>query len=99
MRKKLVTIEDSSSVQSSGRLKLNVAPFPSVLFSAHILPPWASTILLEIYNPRPVPEKDFEANFENSFGIISAWIPEPVSLTLTTTTSLASSLSLFLDFH
>jgi hypothetical protein len=39
MGKKLVTIEDSSSVQSSGRLKLNEAPFPSVLFSAHILPP------------------------------------------------------------
>ena len=34
MRNKLVTIEDSSSVQSSGRLKLNVAPFSSV----YILP-------------------------------------------------------------
>jgi hypothetical protein len=32
-------IEDSTSVRSSGRLKLNEAPFPSVLFSADILPP------------------------------------------------------------
>jgi hypothetical protein len=31
-------VEDSSCVRSSGRLKLNEAPFPSLLFSAHILP-------------------------------------------------------------
>ena len=31
-----------------GKLNANVAPLPSVLFSAHILPPWASTIPLEI---------------------------------------------------
>jgi hypothetical protein len=28
-----------------------------------------------MYNPRPVPEKDFEANFENGFGIISGFAP------------------------
>jgi hypothetical protein len=39
----------------SGKLKLNVAPFPSALFSAHILPPWPSIMLFEINNPNPVP--------------------------------------------
>lgn len=31
-----------------------VAPFPFLLFSAHIFPPWASTIFLEMNNPRLV---------------------------------------------
>jgi hypothetical protein len=35
----------------------NVAPLPSLLFSAHILPPWVSTILFEINNPKPVQYK------------------------------------------
>jgi hypothetical protein len=38
----------------------NVAPFPSSLFSAHILPPWASTIFLDTNNPRPVPPESVE---------------------------------------
>jgi hypothetical protein len=32
-----------------------------------------------------VPSKDFETNFENSFGNISGSIPSPVSLILTKT--------------
>ena len=32
----------------SGKLKLNEAPLPSALFSAHILPPCSPTILLEM---------------------------------------------------
>lgn len=39
----------------SGMLKEKVAPFTISLFFAHILPPWASTILLHMYNPNPVP--------------------------------------------
>jgi NAD(P)-dependent dehydrogenase (short-subunit alcohol dehydrogenase family) len=38
-----------------GKVKLNEAPFPG-LFSAHILPPWVSTIIFDIKSPRPVPE-------------------------------------------
>src|SRR6185437_5467953 len=55
-----------------GRLNANVAPFPSLLFSAHILPPRDSTILFEIYNPSPIPVpfSDFVANFVKSFGNI-----------------------------
>ena len=44
-------------------------------------------ILFEIKSPRPVPEKDLEANLENSFGKISGSIPVPVSITLTVTLS------------
>jgi hypothetical protein len=58
-----------------GRLKLNVAPFPSALFSAHIFPPWASMMLLEINNPNPIPEKDLVANLENSLGNIAGSMP------------------------
>jgi hypothetical protein len=57
----------------NGRLKQNVDPLPSALFSAHILPPRASTILLDI--PNSVPVTDFVANFVNSLGYISASIP------------------------
>jgi hypothetical protein len=60
---------------AKGILKLKVAPLPSLLFSAHILPPCASTILFEINNPKPVPVSDFVANFENSLGDISEAIP------------------------
>lgn len=56
-----------------------MAPLPLTLFSAHILPPWASTILLEIYNPSPVPLSDFLVNFVNNLGNISGSIPVPVS--------------------
>jgi hypothetical protein len=60
---------------AKGKLNENVAPsFPSLLFSAHILPPCASIILLEINKPKPVPPiSDFEANFVNSFGNMARW--------------------------
>ena len=38
-----------------GRIIVNVAPLPSVLFSAYNFPPCASTIFLETYRPNPVP--------------------------------------------
>ena len=64
------------------------------LFSAHILPPCASMILLDIYRPRPVPPlSDFEANLANSLGNTSESIPIPVSLTDTITTSSTSFFS------
>src|SRR6185503_10850444 len=68
---------------ANGRVKVNVAPLPFSLFSAQIVPPCASTIFLEIYRPSPVPDCDFEANFTNNLGMISGWIPIPVSLTST----------------
>src|SRR6266487_4701693 len=78
-----------------GRLKLKVAPtpplpsLPSILFSAHISPPWASIILLQINKPSPIPGllSDFVANFENNLGKISESIPLPVSFILTLATS------------
>jgi hypothetical protein len=42
-------------------------------------------MLLDIYNPRPVPLKDLLENFVNSLGNISGSIPEPLSSILTTT--------------
>jgi hypothetical protein len=39
-------------------------------------------MLLQIYGPRPVPWKDFDANFVNSLGNISESIPLPLSLTV-----------------
>jgi hypothetical protein len=56
---------------------------PIVLFSAHILPPWASTILFDINNPSPVPCCDLVANLENRCGLISGCMPSPESLMLT----------------
>jgi hypothetical protein len=44
---------------------------PSRLFSAHIFPSSASTILLDINKPRPVPVIDFVAHFVNNLGYIS----------------------------
>jgi len=64
-----------------GSLKVNVAPFPSLLFSAQILPPCASIMLLEMNSPRPVPVWDLVVNFVKSLDMISGSIPEPVSLT------------------
>jgi hypothetical protein len=43
----------------------------SIVFSPHF-DSMSFNNTFEIYNPRAVPENDFEANFENSFGIISA---------------------------
>ena len=57
----------------SGRLNSNTAPpLLSGLFSAHILPPCASTMLLQINNPKPVPVSDAVANFVNNLGTISS---------------------------
>jgi hypothetical protein len=65
----------------TGRLNVKVAPITSGLFSAHILPPCASTILFDMNNPNPVPPvSDFVVNFVNSLGNISRSIPVPVSL-------------------
>ncbi len=52
----------------TGTVKPNVAPLPSLLFSPQISPSCAFTILLEIYNPNPVPWKDIDANFVNNLG-------------------------------
>src|SRR5919202_1633722 len=61
---------------NTGKLNENVAPLSSLLFSAHILPPCASTILFDMNNPKPVPPiSDFEANFVNNFGSMSESIP------------------------
>lgn len=49
---------------------------------------------LDMYRPKPVPEFDLETNFVNSLGIISWFMPSPVSTILTTT----SWLSLLLPF-
>jgi len=62
------------------------------LFAAHILPPCASIIFFEIKSPRPVPFPDVLANFENSFGVISVSIPEPLSFTTTITSRMLLSL-------
>src|SRR5919108_5370539 len=76
---------------SSGKLNLNAVPFPSGLFSAHILPPCASTMLFEMNNPNPVPVSDLETNFVKSRGNISLSMPVPVSLTLTMNSFFLSS--------
>jgi hypothetical protein len=65
----------------AGKLNAKVAPSPSGLFSAQILPPWASTMLFEINSPRPVPLSDFVENFVKSRGIMSGSIPVPLSAT------------------
>jgi hypothetical protein len=66
----------------TGRLN---EPLLSILFSAYILKPCVSTMLLEINNPRIVPTRDFVANFVKSHGIISGSMPLPVSIILTIT--------------
>jgi hypothetical protein len=53
----------------SGKLNENVAPLPSALFSAPIIPPWASTIPFEIYNPNPDPVSDLVANLEINYRV------------------------------
>src|ERR671913_39952 len=77
-----------SCVNLTDRLNENVAPsFPpplflwlKLLFLAHILPPCASTILLEMNRPKPVPFSDLVANFVNNLGIIDGSIPGPTPL-------------------
>ena len=51
-----------------GKLNENVAPFPSSLFLAQIFPPWASIMFFDMKRPKPVPWKDFDANFVNNLG-------------------------------
>src|SRR5438067_2480254 len=70
-----------------GKLNAKVAPLPFTLFFAHILPLWASMILLEINNPNPVPLSDLVENFVNNLGNISRSMPLPLSDTYTTTQS------------
>jgi hypothetical protein len=73
-----------------------LTPFALLLFSAHIVPPWASTMFFDMYKPSPIPMSDFVANFVNNFDNISGSIPVPVSIILITTKSLLSfSLLLF----
>jgi hypothetical protein len=60
---------------SNGRLTENIAPLPSALFSAHILPPWASIVPLEIKNPDPDPVSELVTNFENNLSYSSESIP------------------------
>ena len=66
------------------------SPLIAALLIAHILPPCLLIILLEINNPNLVPPSvvDLVANFVKSFGNISESIPVPVSLMLTTISSL-----------
>jgi len=52
---------------------------------------------LEIYNPNPVPAKDFVANLVNNLGSIPGSIPVPGSFTLITTSSLSSFFSELTD--
>ena len=67
-----------------GKVKVIVAPTPSLLLVAQILPPCISIILLEINNPKPVPPVSvLVANFVKSFGNTSGCIPVPVSFILT----------------
>src|SRR5262249_29449562 len=49
-----VTAFGKSYVPDSGRRTRNIAPFP-VLLSAHIRPPWASTMVRAMDNPIPMP--------------------------------------------
>jgi hypothetical protein len=43
-----------------------------------MVPPCASIILLEICNPKPIPEDESVLNFSNSFECIFGFIPLPV---------------------
>src|SRR5918996_1582532 len=84
----MTSITKQSIQLSMDKLKENVAPFPSTLFSAQILPLCASIMLFEMYNPSPVPPSpsaraDVDVNLVNSFGKISGSMPVPVSDTLT----------------
>jgi hypothetical protein len=56
-----------------GKLNENVAPLPSALFSAHILPLCASTMPFEISRPSPEPASDLVTNIVNNFSCISGF--------------------------
>ena len=93
-----IDLSDFVTISKTGRAKLKVAPVEVVAFStlsvavavavaslflAHILPPWASIIFLDIYRPSPVPELEPETNFVKSFLATSADIHCPLSVMLT----------------
>src|SRR5829696_3465696 len=78
-------IRPLSLLAYNGRLNANIAPIPSGLFSAHILPPCANVIFFEMKSPSPVPFSDLLTNLSKRFGKISRSIPLPESLTLTMT--------------
>lgn len=61
---------------------MNFEPFPTLL-STIILPPCASTSLLHIASPNPVPFDLVVKNGLKSFCKFSSDIPTPVSSTLT----------------
>ena len=72
-----------------GMVKVNRAPRPGPSLSAHIRPPWASTIPLQTARPRPVPPpcspESTRENFLNRWGRLSAGMPRPSSETATAT--------------
>jgi len=73
------------SKATTQRVPIEVRIFrPSGLFFAHIFPPCASTIPLQMKSPNPVPISDFETNFVKSRVSNSSSIPTPSSFTLTT---------------
>ena len=51
--------------------KADIANIHLLLFIKSNSIPWASIMLFEINNPKPVPLNDFEVNFVNNRGIIS----------------------------
>jgi hypothetical protein len=57
-----------------GKAKENVVPFPSLL-STEMVPPWASTSLLQMANPNPVPLGFVVKNGVKSFPMFSFEIP------------------------
>src|ERR671910_205306 len=85
----------------SGRVNVNFAPVVSLLLllllvsSIQILPPCASSILLEMYNPRPTPFCDLVMNLSNNLSFTSKSIPVPRSEILTA--SILLLLLLFLE--
>ena len=75
-----VPLPASSTV---GIVKVNRAPMPGLSLSAHIRPPWASTIPLQMASPRSSPPG--RVNFLNRYGSRSEGMPLPSSSTETAT--------------
>src|SRR5215208_2322486 len=97
----IVYHESCKFTVTTGRVKLKVAPFLSGLFSAHIVPSWASIMLFDMNNPNPVPPASFLdllANFENNLFNSSESIPIPVSLTVIMASSCFVPFSVSLTF-
>ena len=75
-----------------GIVKVNRAPMPGPSLSAHIRPPCASTIPLQMARPRPDPatpllrsSPSLRVNFLNRYGSRSEGMPLPSSATETAT--------------